>query len=94
MWFQKCSLRKKIGDFYSSVFNRKLFNQLHEIRNNYPNAYLVIDRPFEDLMMEAEKRRISENAVLGALASCAVRGFLPLFLDNKHWSAMLMNSIL
>lgn len=88
------AFERKSGDFYSSVFNRKLFNQLHEIRNNYPNAYLVIDRPFEDLMMEAVKRRISENAVIGALASCAVRGFPPLFLDNKHWSAMLMNSII
>ena len=87
------AFERKSGDFYSSVFNRKLFSQLYEIRSNYPNAYLVIDRPFEDLMMEAAKRKISENAVIGALASCAVRGFPPLFLDNKHWSALLMNAI-
>lgn len=84
---------RKSGDFFSSVFDRKIFKQMHEVKTNYPYAYLVIDRPIEDLFREAATRKISENAVIGALASCTVRGFPPLFMDNKSWATKLMNAV-
>jgi ERCC4-type nuclease len=87
------AFERKSGDWFSSIFDRKLFKQLHEIKENFPNAFLVVDRPVEDLFREAAKRNISENAVIGGIASCAARGFPPMFLDNKIWCSKIMSSI-
>ena len=84
---------RKSGDFFSSVFDRRIFKQMHEIKRDFPHAFLVIDRPLDDLFREAATRKISENSVFGALASCCVRGFPPLFMDNKIWATTLMNAI-
>jgi len=84
---------RKSGDFFSSVFDRRIFKQMHELKITYPNAFLVIDRNFEDLLAEAATRKISENAVFGALASCCIRGFPPIFADNKVWATKLMNAV-
>jgi ERCC4-type nuclease len=89
----KVAFERKSGDFFSSVFDKKIFKQMHEIKHTHPLAFLVIDRPIEDLFQEAATRKISENAVIGALASCAVRGFPPLFLDNKDWTTRFMNAV-
>lgn len=66
---------------------------MHEIKRDFPFAFLVIDRPLDDLFREAATRKISENSVFGALASCCVRGFPPLFMDNKVWATTLMNAV-
>jgi len=84
---------RKSGDFFTSVFDRRIFKQMHELKQSFPHAFLVVDRPFEDLLREAATRKISENAVFGALASCCIRGFPPIFADNKAWATQLMNAV-
>jgi ERCC4-type nuclease len=87
------AFERKSGDWFSSLFGRKLFKQLHEIKENYPHSFLVVDRPLEDLFREAAKRKISNNAVIGGIASCVARGFPPMFLDNKEVCGKMMNAV-
>lgn len=78
--------RKTCGDFLSSVFDNRLFNQLRDLKNSFDKPILLIEG--KDLYSE---RSVHPNAVRGALASISVDLSVPILwsMSQEDTAAML-----
>ena len=54
--------RKTRSDFEASIIDRRLFNQLKQLKENYPNVIVIVEG-------EESAERVNRNALLGAYAS-------------------------
>ncbi|MDI6708480.1 MAG: DEAD/DEAH box helicase [Candidatus Thermoplasmatota archaeon] len=82
--------RKTAEDFVRSLIEGRLFSQLKLLKNTYPKAILVLEG--EPL---ATGRKISENAILGALASIVTDFNIPIIqTKSERETALLLSSIL
>ena len=60
--------RKTARDFVHTLIDGgRLFQQCHELRQNFKHPYLVIEGSFDDLI--ANRRRVHENSLIGAYTS-------------------------
>ena len=80
----KVVVERKSNDFFSSIFDGRLFEQISDISDdeNIIIGFLIIDKSLSDLLSMARENNISENVVFGTLASCCLRGYPPIFTDN------------
>ena len=99
------AVERKSSDFVSEIRSGNLFQKLLEL-SQYPKSYLIIDRPLEEVYAEMWKRIDSDrkleyhkkkknfhgqkNMVVGAIASCCIRGYPPIFCTNKKEAAQLI----
>jgi Fanconi anemia group M protein len=54
--------RKTRADFEASIIDRRLFNQLKQLKENYPNVIVLVEG-------EESLERVNRNALLGAYAA-------------------------
>jgi ERCC4-type nuclease len=99
------AIERKSDDFIPEVRNGNLFAKLSEL-SQYPHAFLIIDKShqqmFEDIKQRAfQNRKLSNNdkykfiksqtaALNGAISSCCLRGFPPIFCGDKKTAAELI----
>ena len=91
----KIVVERKSDDFLSSIFSGHLDEQLSNIVNdeNIITGFLILDKSLDDLLMMAKERDISENVVYGAIASCCLKGFVPLFAGSMENFRDIVNKI-
>jgi len=77
------AFERKSSDFYADFDH--MFAQIDEIVDNFPFAFLIVDKTLESLIMDANKihHRNMLPIILGATASLAVRGCPPIFFGNQ-----------
>lgn len=66
--------RKEVGDFLASLMDGRLFSQASALRKTYQSPLMIIEG--DDLF---SRRRISQDAIYGALASITVDFGIPIF---------------
>jgi Fanconi anemia group M protein len=71
--------RKTYNDFINSIMNKRLINQLEEIKQ-YPNFLLII----EGEEHEIAKRKIEKNAIKGFLLSVLLKGKVPILFTKDY----------
>lgn len=75
--------RKTFSDFVNSIINKRLFDQLREIKK-YPNYFLII----ESFDYEYGKFNIHKNATRGMLLSIAIDYQIPtIYTENEEDTA-------
>ena len=79
--------RKEVDDFLASRMDGRLFQQARSLRRSYQSPLMIIEG--EDLFT---RRRISEDAVYGALASITVDFGIPIIStkDDKETAQVLL----
>ena len=84
--------RKTVSDFKSSMINKRLINQLHELQQ-YPNQILLIEGLDEqEFYSDDSEIGISANAIRGFLLSILINHKIPvLFTKNYKDTARFMN---
>lgn len=98
-------VERKSGDFIGEIRNGNLFQKLLEL-SQYPHAYLIIDKTLEQVysdlldslkrnkkLTQNNRRRLYEGQkkmIMGAIASCCIRGFPPIFCNDKKEAAQLI----
>jgi Fanconi anemia group M protein len=75
-----CVERKTIEDFVSSMIDGRLFNQLMDLRENYPKPLIILEGNIEELFV---LRNIHRNSIIGALTSIALDYQVPI-LNTKN----------
>lgn len=71
--------RKTFSDFIGSMLNKRLFNQLKEIKK-YPNYFLLI----EGFDYDYNKFNVHENAIRGMLLSIAIDYQVPIIYTETE----------
>jgi ERCC4-type nuclease len=71
-----CIERKSLKDFYDSIIDKRIFEQLRSIKNNYKKKLLIIEG-------ECYGRNIHPNAIKGLLASIMIDYKIPVFFTKN-----------
>ncbi len=75
--------RKTFSDFVGSMINKRLFDQLREIKK-YPKYFLIIEGFYYDY----DKFNVHENAIRGMLLSIAIDYQIPIiYTENEEDTA-------
>lgn len=98
-------VERKSDDLWPEIDNGNLFAKLQEL-SQYPHAYLIIDKSLEEVkkdimigvfrkkdMTESQKHIELKRRYMrlnGAIASCCIRGFPPIFCGDKKMAAQLI----
>ncbi|MDD4251060.1 MAG: DEAD/DEAH box helicase [Candidatus ainarchaeum sp.] len=77
-----CVERKTVEDFLNSMIDGRLFNQLIDLRENYPKPLVIIEGNMNDLY---KIRNMHRNAIIGAITSIALDYNVPI-LNTKDSS--------
>lgn len=99
------AVERKSDDLWPEIDNGNLFAKLQEL-SQYPHAYLIIDKTFEGVKADVRKRVLMKKRMTGgqkqaeiarrmmrlqgAIASCCIRGFPPIFCGDKKSAAQLI----
>ncbi len=75
-----CVERKTIQDFVSSMIDGRLFNQLVDLRENYPKPLIILEGKIDELFT---LRNIHRNSLIGALTSIALDYQVPI-INTKN----------
>jgi ERCC4-related helicase/intein/homing endonuclease len=83
-----CVERKTIEDFLSSMIDGRLFNQMIDLRQNYPKPLVLLEGNVNELFTS---RNIHKNAIMGALTSIALDYNVPIIntKDTKETAEYL-----
>lgn len=85
----------KGDDFLPSVHSGRLFHQLDEIKKNYSIPVLMVAKSAFELREEMKRPDWPDPyaGFNGAIASCIVRGMVPLFIQEPTWGFDLMKKL-
>jgi len=75
-----CVERKTIEDFVNSMIDGRLFNQLVDLRENYPKPLIILEGNINEIF---NLRNIHRNSIIGALTSIALDYQVPI-LNTKN----------
>ncbi len=81
--------RKTVEDFIQSMIEGKLFLQVKALKNNYPKPILILEG--ESLVTT---RKVSQNAIFGALASIATDFGVPIIPSKDAKETALLLSLI
>ncbi|MDD4352941.1 MAG: ERCC4 domain-containing protein [Candidatus Nanoarchaeia archaeon] len=82
-----CIERKSLKDFYDSIIDKRIFEQLKSIKSNYEKRLLIIEG-------ESGERNIHPNAIKGMIASIMIDYKIPIiFLKNPQETAEFLGVI-
>lgn len=81
--------RKTVEDFIQSMIEGKLFLQVKALKNNYPKPILILEG--ESLVTT---RKVSQNAIFGALASIATDFGMPIIPTKDAKETALLLSLI
>jgi Fanconi anemia group M protein len=90
--------RKTVSDFIGSMFNKRILNQLEEIKQ-YPQQILVIEgideQELYSMNYEKERKGVHPNAIRGMILSVLLDYKVPIVLTkNYHDSAKFFQVLL
>lgn len=75
--------RKTVGDFVGSMINKRLVNQLRDLKENFKKPLLLIEGiDEEDIYKPSSHPKINENAVRGMLTSVALDFEVPMIFTK------------
>jgi Fanconi anemia group M protein len=82
-----CIERKSLKDFYDSIIDKRIFEQLKSIKSNYEKKLLIIEG-------ESGERNIHPNAIKGMIASIMLDYKIPIiFLKDSDETADFLGVI-
>ena len=92
-------------DLWDEIENGNLFAKLQEL-SQYPHAFFLVDKPITEVFKDIKKKvfykprltsaqKIAEYnrrklRLFGAIASCSLRGFPPIFCSDRREAAELI----
>jgi len=83
--------RKTINDFINSVINKRLFNQLEEIKQ-YPKHFLIIEGIEQQELYNDNPEGINGNAIRGVLLTIILKYQVPIiFTKDEKDTALFIN---
>lgn len=74
--------RKTISDFISSMINKRLLNQLEELKQ-YPNRLLIIEGTEEQELYSDDNSGVNSNAIRGFLLSIVLKHKIPIIFTKN-----------
>lgn len=75
--------RKTISDFYQSMINKRLFNQIEELKQ-YPEKLIIIEGlEHKELYDDYKMNGINANAIRGFLLSITLKHKIPIMLSKN-----------
>lgn len=75
--------RKTVGDFVGSMINKRLINQLRDLKKNFKKPLLLIEGiEEEDIYKPSSHPKINENAIRGMLTSVALDLEVPMIFTK------------
>lgn len=74
--------RKTVSDFISSMINKRIFNQLQEIKQ-YPKHFLIIEGIEEQDIYNESQGGISSNALRGMILSIILKYQVPIIFSKN-----------
>ena len=90
----KVSIERKDGDWWSSLFgDGRVMKQLSTMREDAEYSFLVVSRSWSQLKRELVARGVAVEVMVGFVASLAVIGYPPIFCDDNHDAALLIERI-
>ena len=75
--------RKTINDFVSSMIDKRLVNQLINLRNNYKNPLLIIEGIEEQDLYKSARFDIHGNSIRGMILSAIMDFNVPVIFTNN-----------
>jgi len=77
--------RKTINDFISSMMNKRLINQLRELKANYKNPLIIIENSDHHELYTSERHpNMNKNAVRGMILSIIFDFQIPVILVKDY----------
>lgn len=77
--------RKTIDDFVSSMINKRIISQLHDMKRNFKKPLLMIEGTEEqDLYRPARHPNMNENAIKGMLLSIMTEFQIPIIFSKNY----------
>lgn len=81
---------KTPSDFWGSVRDRRIFAQATELREAYPNAFIVVSGTLDDVCRASGGQ---ESAALGAVTSLLARYKIPVVFAGERFSEVLVKLV-
>lgn len=79
--------RKTVGDFHASVRDERLFQQAHELADNFSRAIVVVDGTLDGTC--SHRHGVGPERTKGAVASVTVRYGCAVLFSGYHVPAMI-----
>ena len=76
-----------------SVYDRRLSRQLTAMREEAPFSFLVVTRTWADVKQDLAERGVSDEVLIGIVASCCLSGYPPVFIGSGYDAIRLMERI-
>jgi len=74
--------RKSYSDFISSILNKRIWNQIINMKNNYKDCYLIISGNRNAALLRYKHPQRLVNMLLGTIAAICYMGVHVLFVEN------------
>jgi len=87
------AFERKEDDFSPSVYDRRLSRQLTAMREDATHSFLVITKTWSEVKQDLAKRGVSEEVLIGIVASCCLSGYPPIFVGDGYDATRLMERI-
>ena len=87
------AFERKEGDLSPSVYDRRLSKQLTAMRESSEFSFLIITRTWAEVKQDLAERGVSDEVLIGIVASCCASGYPPLFIGSGYDSTRLMKRI-
>lgn len=72
--------RKEVGDFVSSLLDRRLFEQARNLKNSFKKPLIVVEGKLDEMF---KVRRVHPNALWAALASLVLEVQVPILFSSS-----------
>jgi len=89
----RVAFERKESDFSPSVYDRRLARQLTAMREEAEFSFLVITRTWDEVKRDLSKRGVSDEVLIGIVASCCLAGYPPIFVGDGYDATRLMERI-
>jgi len=87
--------RKEVGDFMGSVMSQRIFDQVRQMKENYPNTFVIVSGTYRDLLTNPHLFNVNIHVLLGAQASIVSKHHVPLLVvENDKQLAYLAVKII
>jgi ERCC4-type nuclease len=90
---RKVSIERKEDDFLPSLFDGRRLKQLGAMREEAEYSYLIVSKSYDAIRLGARDRGVSEQTLIGFIASLCAVGYPPVFIDNRHDASLLIHKI-
>ncbi len=91
----RVNIERKDGDWWSALFgDGRIMKQLSTMREANSFSFLIVSRSWTQLKRELSAKGVSPEVMVGFVASLSVAGYPPIFCDDNHDNARLIEKII